>query len=172
MEESKGVMEELSRTIVINEPLSNDCSSVYFAIEQLSSVLFLCHFSLRFFLELFNTFLLNNPQLEGVKEERKRISILTLEIFKICLERVGRSLFNENKLKFALKLCSIFLKGNPDQIEQDQLGFVLKGEKMGIKLKQKKELVENLKLIKSTHSRLLAELVKIPNFSDLSEKND
>ena len=43
---------------------------------------------------------------------------------------------------------------------------------MGIKLKQKKELLENLKLIKSTHSRLLAELVKIPNFSDLSEKND
>ena len=171
MEESKGVMEELSRTSVIYESLANACSSVYFAIEQLSSVHFLYQFSLRFFLELFNTVLHGNPHLEGVKEDKKRILILTNDIFNICFERVGRSLFNEHKLTFALKLCSIYLRGTPDSIEQDQLNFLLKGgEKMGVKLARKKELVEEEKLINSTQARLLAELVNIPLFSDLVDQ--
>ena len=171
MEESKGVMEELSRTSVIYEPLAQACSSIYFAVEQLSSVHFLYQFSLKFFLDLFHGVLTKNTNLDGIKEEKKRIAILTTDIFNIVYDRVNRTLFNEHKVTFALKLSTIFLKATPDQMDQDQLDFLLRGgEKMGLQLQSKQDLVEKRALINSTQSRLLAELVQIPMFSDLEKQ--
>eukprot|EP01091_Cochliopodium_minus_P010435 TRINITY_DN2760_c1_g1_i1.p1 TRINITY_DN2760_c1_g1~~TRINITY_DN2760_c1_g1_i1.p1 ORF type:complete len:4604 (+),score=1553.39 TRINITY_DN2760_c1_g1_i1:76-13887(+) len=171
IEESKGVMEELSRTSVIYEPLAHACSSIYFAIEQLSSVHFLYQYSLKFFLDLFYSVLSKNSNLEGVKDEKKRIQILTNDIFNITYDRVQRSLFNEHKLTLALKLSTIYLRGSPDQIDQDQLEFLLRGgEKIGLELKNKKELVEKRAILNGTQARFLAELVKIPLFSNLEQQ--
>lgn len=51
-------------------------------------VYFLYQYSLRFFLDIFQVVLSGNPNLKGMVDHGKRLSIITRDLFQVCVERV------------------------------------------------------------------------------------
>ncbi|EFA77050.1 cytoplasmic dynein heavy chain [Heterostelium album PN500] len=126
VEETDVVMQEISAVSAIYNPMALACSRVYFAMEQLSQF-HLYQFSLRFFLDLFYVLLNGNPNLDGIKDPNERLNILQRDIFTLAFNRVTRTLLNDDKLTFAVQLANIALKGKPDEIEEAEWDYLLKG---------------------------------------------
>ena len=85
MEETDVVMAEVERVSEEYMPLASSCSSIYFTIEGLSQVHFLYQFSLKFFLDVFSYVLNANPKLKGIVDHKKRLQIITKELFQVCV---------------------------------------------------------------------------------------
>ena len=83
MEETDIVMAEVERVSQEYVPLAASCSSIYFTIEGLSQVHFLYQFSLKFFLDVFLYVLNGNPKLKGVVDHKKRLQMITKELFQV-----------------------------------------------------------------------------------------
>ena len=50
-------------------------------------VYFLYQYSLRFFLDIFQVVLSGNPNLKGMVDHGKRLSIITRDLFQVCVWR-------------------------------------------------------------------------------------
>ena len=88
-------------------------------------------FSLQFFLDIFQTILNKNPHLKGVADYGKRLSIITNDVFQVCVyinvliviislmlqmvyTRVARGMLHNDRLVLAVLLARIHLKGVPE----------------------------------------------------------
>lgn len=103
VEETDTVMEEVERVSQQYLPLSTACSSMYFTIESLNQarpaldwchhylfhflcaqVHFLYQYSLLFFLNIFESVISRgNPNLRGVSDHMKRLSIINTDMFQV-----------------------------------------------------------------------------------------
>eukprot|EP00122_Pirum_gemmata_P014127 Pgem_evm1s13165 len=81
MADTETVIQEVSETSSIYEPLANACSSIFFMLEQLNQLNFLYQYSLNFFLNIFLYVLKTNPLLEGIKDPLERLKILKASLF-------------------------------------------------------------------------------------------
>jgi len=109
MEQTEVVIKEIESVSREYVALANHCSAIHFTLENLNHVHFLYHYSLQFFLEIFNTVLLS----EGLKtssDHAKRIDILTFQLFKVTYDRVSRGMLHGDRLILALLLSKIFTK--------------------------------------------------------------
>ena len=86
VEETDVVMAEVDRVSQEYMPLSASCSSIYFTLEGLSQIHFLYQFSLKFFLDVFQNVVSDNPHLKGIADHKKRLNIIAKDMFQV---RIG-----------------------------------------------------------------------------------
>merc|ERR1719510_2227055 len=108
--ETDEIMKEIEATSLQYMPLAKACSSIYFTIDNLDQIHFLYQYSLQFFLDIFNSLLVNKA-LEGITDYSKRLAIITSHLFERCYGRVARGMLHDDRVVFALLLCKIYLRG-------------------------------------------------------------
>lgn len=105
------------------------CSNTYFTMDSLNQVHFLYQYSLRMFLDMFSSVLLNNSRLDSITDYQARLTVITTDLFSVVYERVARGMLHTDRLTFALLLCRIHLKGIPSEPNLDQeFNFFLRGK--------------------------------------------
>ncbi|KAL1461001.1 hypothetical protein WDU94_012934, partial [Cyamophila willieti] len=143
VDETDIVMKEIETVSLQYKPLSQACSSIFFTIESLNQVHFLYQYSLKFFLDIYNAVLFNNPELGSTTDHQLRLDIITKELFNVCYHRVARGMLHTDRLTLAILLARIRLKGIASvQNLDEEFNFFLRG-KEGI-LNVKPPVVEGL----------------------------
>lgn len=113
MVDTDGVMAEIDSVTADYTPLAQACSSIYFALDQLSTLNHFYQFSLAFFLDVFNHVVFENKRLQGVSDSSDRLQILTDDLYSTVFLRAARTLFHRDHLTLALVLAQIKLKELP-----------------------------------------------------------
>ncbi|XP_054277851.1 dynein heavy chain, cytoplasmic-like isoform X3 [Macrosteles quadrilineatus] len=129
VEETDKVIAEIETVSQQYKPLSQACSNMYFTMDSLNQVHFLYQYSLKFFLDIFNSVLFNNKHLTDISDYSQRLAVITKQLFNVCYERVARGMLHTDHLVLALLLCRIHLKGVPSEPSLDQeFHFFLRGK--------------------------------------------
>lgn len=122
------VMEEVEQVTSQYLPLSHACSSLFFVLDQLSSLHHFYQFSLRFFLDIFDFVLLRNPRLKGVADPQQRLAILIEDLFLNVFKRTSRSLLNQDHFVLAVVLAQLRLRDHDRPAEDEALfDYLLEG---------------------------------------------
>ena len=111
MDESDGVMGEISKIGEQYRPFAASAASVYYALERLADVHFLYQFSLPFFLRILDDILAHKsaPTAAGGEDKMAQLLVLSRQLFELTYKRVSRGLLNEDQSGFALRLIQIAL---------------------------------------------------------------
>ena len=110
MDESEGVMSEISKIGEQYRPFASSAASVYYALERLSDVHFLYQFSLPFFLRILDDILFpKSGAAAGNDDKMAQLAVLSRLLFELTYKRVSRGLLNEDQSGFALRLIQIAL---------------------------------------------------------------
>ncbi|KAH7340377.1 dynein heavy chain protein 1 [Rhizoctonia solani] len=125
VEETDIVMREVEQVTADYLPLAQACSAVFFVLEQLNLVNHFYQFSLRFFLDIFDNILHNNPNLTKVTDYQRRLEILTEDLFLMVYKRTSRALLHRDHLVLAVLLAQIKLRGEDVQIVSNDLELLL-----------------------------------------------
>jgi dynein heavy chain 1 len=165
VKETDVVIEEISQTSAVYNQLSLHCSRIYFALEAMAAVHFLYQFSLRYFLHIFHSVLHRNANLANVKDPISRLEVLIRDIFQVTYLRVARTLLNEDRLTFALRLAQLRLRDSDNELDDAEFDFLLKG---GDQV-QKAALSQLAALLPAKLQCYLQELVTVPAFAKLTE---
>jgi dynein heavy chain 1 len=128
MEETDVVMAEVERVSEEYMPLASSCSSIYFTIEGLSQVHFLYQFSLKFFLDVFSYVLNANPKLKGIVDHKKRLQIITKELFQTVYNRVAQGMLHDDRIVLAMLLSRLFLKIESREDCSAEFEYLLRGK--------------------------------------------
>lgn len=126
VEETDKVIAEIETVSQQYLPLSTACSNIYFTMDSLNQIHFLYQYSLKMFLDIFSTVLLNNAKLDGKSDYTARLNIITKDLFAVCYDRVARGMIHADRLTFALLLCRIHLKGTSEQNLDAEFNFFLR----------------------------------------------
>lgn len=114
VQETHNTMEVVEAATKLYRPLAKACSRLFFTLENLSSIHFLYQYSLNFFLSLL-TNVLASPH-DVSEGQSKRLEALTMGLFTQMASRVSRSLAENDKLMFALRLSQIYLELQSENI--------------------------------------------------------
>ncbi|KAH3764595.1 cytoplasmic dynein heavy chain [Pelomyxa schiedti] len=161
------VMKQTEAISSVYRPMSIACARIYFALDQLSQIHFLYQFSLRFFLGIFHSVLSNTAQLKGVEDPEKRIRILVDDIFRLVYQRVCRTLLHDAHAAFGFKLAHLRLKGMPDELDDTELDFLLKGGDSPISASHLPPQLATI--LSAAQMKLITELSLLKAFKQLPE---
>lgn len=130
VEETDLVMREVEQVTAEYLPLAQACSAVFFILEQLNLVNHFYQFSLRFFLDIFDYVLHQNPNLKGVSDYHRRREILLNDLFLMAYKRTSRALLHRDHVMLAVLLAQVKLRG----VEEigDELEFLLESGDSGV----------------------------------------
>ena len=123
VEETDVVMKEVEEVTAEYIPLAQACSSVFFIMEQLNLVNHFYQFSLRFFLDIFDYVLHQNPNLKNIRDPSRRREILLNDLFLIVYQRTSRALLHRDHVMLAVLLAQTKIRGT-DEIT-DEMEFLL-----------------------------------------------
>ncbi|KZV92126.1 dynein heavy chain protein 1 [Exidia glandulosa HHB12029] len=118
VEETDVVMKEVEQVTAEYLPLAQACSAIFFILEQLNLVNHFYQFSLRFFLDIFDYVLLQNPHLKGVSDYQQRRDILLSDLLLTVYQRTSRALFHRDHVVLAVLLAQVKLRGVEDVSEE------------------------------------------------------
>ncbi|TFK57575.1 dynein heavy chain protein 1 [Heliocybe sulcata] len=123
VEETDLVMREVEQVTAEYLPLAQACSSVFFILEQMNLVNHFYQFSLRYFLDIFDYVLHQNPNLKNVSDYGQRRDILLKDLFLMVYKRTSRALLYRDHVMLAVLLAQVKLRG----VEEiaDELEFLL-----------------------------------------------
>ncbi|VDN16966.1 unnamed protein product, partial [Dibothriocephalus latus] len=111
VEETDAIMAEVDSVSQQYVPLAQACSAMYFTLDTLNQVHFLYQYSLQFMLDIFNFVLTQNDNLKSVEDSKRRLEIITKDLFQVTYCRVARGMLHRDQITFAILLVRIFLKG-------------------------------------------------------------
>lgn len=123
VEETDVVMKEVEEVTAEYIPLAQACSSVFFIMEQLNLVNHFYQFSLRFFLDIFDYVLHQNPNLKNIRDSSQRREILLNDLFLIVYQRTSRALLHHDHVMLAVLLAQTKIRST-DEI-MDEMEFLL-----------------------------------------------
>ena len=83
-------MAEVESVTNIYRPLSVQCSGIFFAMETLSQIHYLYQYSLQIFLDMFESVVKSNPNLNNVTGTTERLKIITNDLFTVAFTRIGQ----------------------------------------------------------------------------------
>ncbi len=141
--ESENAMEEATAVAARFRPLASACAKLYFTLEALSDVHFLYQFSLRWFLEIFDTALSQPiPSVSAASSELGlvaavaapgRLADLHRALFQLVFSRVTRSLLSDHHTAVALRLAQIRLEEMGEEYEwpNAEMDFLCKSKITG-----------------------------------------
>ncbi|KAH6598857.1 hypothetical protein BASA50_003364 [Batrachochytrium salamandrivorans] len=125
VQETDIVMHEVEAVSSLYTPLAESCSSIYFAMEQLSHLQSMYQFALAFFFEIFERVLKNNPNLASETNKAARLNILEQDMFMTAFQRVSRSLRQDDILVFGMLIAQIKQRGTSTPIPESEFLFLL-----------------------------------------------
>lgn len=128
VEETDIIMKEVEEVTAEYNPLAQACSSVFFIMEQLNLVNHFYQFSLRFFLDIFDYVLHQNPNLKNVRETAIRREILLNDLFLVVYERTSRALLHQDHIMLAVLLAQTKLRGTNEEISEEMEFLLESGE--------------------------------------------
>ena len=108
LSESEVVMKEIELTLTAFGGVAEMVSKIFFELETLKELNHVYQFGLEGYMDIFRGVLEGGEGNNGVNEGGSRLEFLKKELFFQVAARCGRSLLREDKLVFALRLCSIF----------------------------------------------------------------
>ncbi|KAH7104763.1 dynein heavy chain [Auriculariales sp. MPI-PUGE-AT-0066] len=114
VEETDVTMKEVEQVTGEYLPLAQACSAIFFILEQLNLVNHFYQFSLRFFLDIFEFVLLQNPNLKSVTDHQQRRDILLSDLILTVYQRTSRALFHRDHVVLAVLLAQVKLRGIED----------------------------------------------------------
>ncbi|KAJ2138918.1 dynein heavy chain, partial [Coemansia sp. RSA 788] len=118
--ETDGVMREVDDIASMFTPLARACSSVYFALDRLSSLHGFYQFSLGFFQSIFRQTIEHNKHLQNVTDARERLRILRRDLFVLAYSRACVSLHHDKQMALLVQLAQIKLRGDEEEDEFSQ----------------------------------------------------
>jgi dynein heavy chain 1 len=121
VEETEDVAREVEQVTSEYTPLAQACSAIFFVLEGLSQVNHFYQFSLRFFLDIFDSVLHHNPNLARIKDYAERRRVLLDDLFSMVYARTSRTLLNQDHVILAVLLAQIKLRGREDINEQFEI---------------------------------------------------
>jgi len=164
VQETDVIMEEIYRVSASYNNIGSACSRIYFAIDQLDQIHFLYRFSLKFFLEIFNGVLHHNPNLVNIKDPQMRLRVLQSDLFHTVFRRVTRGLLHQDHIPFALRLAQIQLKGTPQEPNEEEQEFLLRG---GDSFASTPSLADSFQGFSAVQSRMTADMTLIDAFKNI-----
>lgn len=120
VEETDIVIKEVEGVTAEYIPLAQACSSIFFILEQLNLINHFYQFSLRFFLDIFDYVLHQNPNLLNVKDPGQRREILLDDLFTVVYQRTSRALLHQDHIMLAILLAQIKLRGIEEITEETE----------------------------------------------------
>ena len=120
-------MKQIRTTEEQYRPLARNCSDIFFLLEQLCKIKFFYRHSLNFFLAIFNTTLLENKNLDGVKDADQRLKIILGDLFAEVYRRTAPGMLDADRLTFAMELARLFANGTEDQASPVEIERFLSG---------------------------------------------
>ncbi|KAF8592026.1 dynein heavy chain protein 1 [Ramaria rubella] len=118
VEETDVVMKEVEEVTAEYIPLAQACSSIFFIMEQLNLVNHFYQFSLRFFLDIFDYVLHQNPNLKNIRDPGQRREILLNDLFLVVYQRTSRALLHRDHVMLAVLLAQTKIRGT-DEISEE-----------------------------------------------------
>lgn len=118
VEETDVVMKEVEQVTAEYLTLAQACSAIFFILEQLNLVNHFYQFSLRFFLDIFDHVLLQNPHLKGITDYQQRRDILLNDLLLTVYQRTSRALFHRDHVVLAVLLAQVKLRGIEDVADE------------------------------------------------------
>jgi dynein heavy chain 1, cytosolic len=118
-------MQEVESVSATYTPLAQACSSVFFCLEQLSTLNHFYRFSLEFFFEIFNYILHKNPSLVNVTDPNQRLRIILRDLFIVAFKRASLSLLHEDQTILALLLSQIKVRQNHEDWDETAYNLFL-----------------------------------------------
>lgn len=170
VKQSDTVMQQLALAMELYKPLSVHARRIYFAIEQLSQLHFLYHFSIQSFFQMITSALIEIKRHHiSVTDPKRRIELLTSMLFHTVYRRVSRSMLFEDQLPFALHLALIFV--NDTSIDDREIRFWLNAgsgtlSQSSIQSVHKMFIEQQLPSLTDSQAQMVARLIQIPAFSD------
>uniref|UniRef100_A0A7S1KNU3 Dynein heavy chain, cytoplasmic n=1 Tax=Percolomonas cosmopolitus TaxID=63605 RepID=A0A7S1KNU3_9EUKA len=161
VEQVEEVMRNLSQVSAVYNRVSALSSKAFFALEQLSELHFLYHFSLGQFMDVVD-YILRTPS-DLADSDESRVEFLSRELFRVLYSRTSRSMLHKDQLSFALRLTQIFLEGTPDDIPQDEMDLFIKS---GVSLHSSFEIPAEL-TVSTAQKRKLIDIAQLNACSDL-----
>ncbi|KAJ3451774.1 dynein heavy chain [Anaeramoeba flamelloides] len=158
---------EIEQTSNEYQPFSLATSRLYFVLEQMSNIHYLYQFSLGFFLQIFHKVAnIGNPLLQDEEDSMKRLEILSHNLYSTLFQRVARGLLHEDHLTFALRLAQIRLQQIEHDMDEDHLGYLLKGETIISGSRTLRNVIPK-SLLTDSQVRQLEQLSDLKSFHDL-----
>ncbi|XP_065684969.1 cytoplasmic dynein 1 heavy chain 1 isoform X1 [Hydra vulgaris] len=110
--------------------LASACSSIFFTLEGLHVVHFMYQYSLKFFLEIFQSVLYNNPKLKDKKDPTTRLHLLIECLFQSVYDRVSMGLLHDDRIAFGMLIARIRLKGQSQPNYDVEFDHFLRGKEI------------------------------------------
>ncbi|KAK4688349.1 dynein cytoplasmic 1 heavy chain, partial [Tremellales sp. Uapishka_1] len=125
VEDTDIVMREVEEVTAEYLPLAQACSGIFFTLEQLSTINHFYQFSLDYFLEIFDYVLLQNPNLQEVRDLQARKTVLLHDLFLVTFKRTSRGLLHTDHLVLATTLAKLRLRRDIDDAVLEELDAML-----------------------------------------------
>jgi dynein heavy chain 1 len=131
MEDTDAVMQEIDQITTLYQPLAKACSSIYFALDQMSALSHFYQFSLRHFLDIFHSVLVEAKSWAS-QDAAARLSRLGSELYTSIFARTSRALLHRDHLVLAMVLAQIKMQERLSENTELDLLFVASAGKAGL----------------------------------------
>ncbi|TIA73231.1 hypothetical protein E3P91_01529 [Wallemia ichthyophaga] len=166
VEDTDTTMAEVDHVTSEYQPLASACSSVFFVMDQLNLINHFYQFSLRFFLDIFDFIIRQNPHLSGITDHKERLDVLTNDLFLVTFQRTSRSLLHVDHAMLAVLLAQVKLRTLAGAYDEDEFDFLIEG---GDSLAGKTSAANEFESVFNDEQAAKIELLttRIPSLTDL-----
>ncbi|KAK2746366.1 hypothetical protein FQN57_003248 [Myotisia sp. PD_48] len=121
MIETDGVMTEVENITLQYNIIARSCSAVFAVLEQLHHLNHFYHFSLQYFVDIFNNVLHGNKHLAQEQDYGRRVSIILRDLFIAAFQRTSMGLLQKDRVTLAVLLA----QASPYAMDKGILDMIL-----------------------------------------------
>ena len=127
MAETEGVMAEVEKVTLQYSRIAKACSAIFAVLELLHHLNHSYHFSLQYFVDIFNVVLHHNKHLLGQSDYLSRSDIILRDIFAETYRRTSLSMLQKDRITLAMLLA----KASPFDMNRSLIDLILDGQITG-----------------------------------------
>ena len=125
VDETDTVLREVETAASVYTNFSRESSSIFFCLDQLHLMNHFYRFDLKYFQAIFHTIITKNPNLEGIRDAKERLKILSMDLLKTIFRKTARSLLHEDVLTLAFLFAQIHLRDSQEAPAEEDYIFLL-----------------------------------------------
>jgi dynein heavy chain 1 len=128
MVETAGVMADVEAMTQEYNVIARSCSAIFAVLGQLHHLNNFYHFSLRYFMEIFDWVLHKNKHLAAEKNHRVRVDIIVRSLFIATYQRTSLALLQKDRVTLAMLL----VQAAPYRLDGDMMDLILDDSLPGV----------------------------------------
>lgn len=121
MAETEGVMAEVENITLQYNIVARSCSAVFAVLEQLHHLNHYYQFSLRYFVDIFNSILHQNKNLAQERDHQARVNIILRDLFITAYQRTSLGLLQKDRITLAILLA----QASPYSMDRSIIDMIL-----------------------------------------------